>query len=91
MCRVESEEQRSTQMTALHLARKSGNSALSQVTWSSPLANSCVREDGIHVVIEGVYSVHVLYCNIEGLVGSSFSQQCVTHSVSHCTQVNILK
>lgn len=39
--RVESEEQRSTQMAALHLARKSGNSGLSQSMWSSPVESSC--------------------------------------------------
>ena len=38
--RVESEERRSTQMAALHLARKSGNWGLSQSTWVSPLDNS---------------------------------------------------
>lgn len=38
---MESEEQRSTQMAALHLAKKSGNSGLSQSMWCSPVDSSC--------------------------------------------------
>lgn len=43
--RVEIEEWRSTLMAALHLARKSGNSGLSQSMWSSPLESSYKRKD----------------------------------------------
>ena len=42
--RMDREECRSTQTAALHLARKSGNSALSQSTWDSPIESSCAGE-----------------------------------------------
>lgn len=43
-CKVEREEWRCTQMAALHLARKSGNSALSQSTLERPEDRSWAQE-----------------------------------------------